>query len=267
MIGVFPGRGHDFFRAWLAQARGLPRTEGHLQPDPRGGARRLPSPGGRHLKPRMAAGVRAAGRVPVDRLSPAQPARRDLLAATAGPRAGARGASRLQSLYYTTRLARMAASAPGTVRTGASHPQPGGVPQIPERARPAHDVRARRRDPPDPRSRPRGARMSWRIEQPTPSPCCGSYPTGGRRPVSRAHPADGVAVAYARGARLRSIACCATTARSGSRCTRGPPAARRAASARLDAADHTAVGQAARGIRVRLATRLFLFTKQTRYFL
>ncbi len=58
------------------KARRVPRAQGHLQPDPRGDPRRLPGPGRRHLEPRMAAGVRAAGRVPVGRLPAAQQARR-----------------------------------------------------------------------------------------------------------------------------------------------------------------------------------------------
>ena len=41
LIGIFPGRGHDFFPRVARQARQLPREEGHLQPDPRGRARCL----------------------------------------------------------------------------------------------------------------------------------------------------------------------------------------------------------------------------------
>src|ERR1700722_11837862 len=48
------------------EARWLPRTEGDLQPDSRGDARRLPSPRRRDLEPRMAARVRIASDVPVD---------------------------------------------------------------------------------------------------------------------------------------------------------------------------------------------------------
>ena len=56
------------------KARGVSGTEGHLQPDPRRPARRLPSTGRRDIEPWLAIGVCAAGRVPVDRLSSAQQA-------------------------------------------------------------------------------------------------------------------------------------------------------------------------------------------------
>ncbi len=60
------------------EARGLPRPQGRLLTHPRRRPRRLPGARGRHEQPRMAAGVRAAGRVPVDRLPAAQPPDRGL---------------------------------------------------------------------------------------------------------------------------------------------------------------------------------------------
>ena len=124
VVAVFPGRGHDFFRGVDREARRVPRAEGRLQPDPRRDPRRLPSAGRRHLKPRVAHGLRAAGRVPVGRVPATQPLTADLLTATAGPQAARDGASRLQSLYYTTRLARMAGlhrHTPKVAATGGRH--------------------------------------------------------------------------------------------------------------------------------------------------
>ena len=64
------------------EARRLPRPEGHLQPDPRHRPRGLLRAGRRDLEPRVAARLRLAGRVPLDRLPATQPtderpARRD----------------------------------------------------------------------------------------------------------------------------------------------------------------------------------------------
>jgi len=55
----------------------------------------------------------------------------DLLAATAGPQAGREGASRLQTLYYTTRLARMAGlhrQSPTVAPVRGRAPDQGGAP-------------------------------------------------------------------------------------------------------------------------------------------
>jgi hypothetical protein len=109
LIGIFPGRGHDFFRAWLAKLAGflarkviyslilavilavcqaLDDATSNL---------------GWLLAFVLQAAFLWAVFLQRNRLAS------DLLAATTGSHAGTDGAGRLQSLYYTTRLSRMAA--------------------------------------------------------------------------------------------------------------------------------------------------------------
>jgi hypothetical protein len=108
VIGVIPGRGHDFFRGWLS------RIAGYL-------LRKVIysailavvlavcsalADATSNLGWLMAFALQAlflwAVFIQRDRIAG------DLLAATAGPGAARDGVSRLQTLYYTTRLARMA---------------------------------------------------------------------------------------------------------------------------------------------------------------
>jgi hypothetical protein len=108
LVGIFPGRGHEFFRTWLA------KLAGYL-------ARKVvyslilavllavcaalddaTSNLGWLLAFTLQAAFLWAVFLQRNRLTS------DFLAATAGPKAGQEGTSRLQTLYYTTRLARMA---------------------------------------------------------------------------------------------------------------------------------------------------------------
>lgn len=109
IVAVFPGRGHDFFKAWLTKLAGFL-------------ARKVvyslilaiilavcqavddaTSNLGWLLSFALQAAFLWAVFLQRNRLAS------DLLAATTGSRDGSDGASRLQSLYYTTRLSRMAA--------------------------------------------------------------------------------------------------------------------------------------------------------------
>ena len=109
IVAVFPGRGHDFFKAWLTKLAGFL-------------ARKVvyslilavilavcqavddaTSNLGWLLSFALQAAFLWAVFLQRNRLAS------DLLAATTGSRDGSDGTSRLQSLYYTTRLARMAA--------------------------------------------------------------------------------------------------------------------------------------------------------------
>jgi hypothetical protein len=109
LIGIFPGRGHDFFKAWVG------KLAGYL-------ARKVVyslilavilavckalNDATSNLGWLLAFALQAAflWSVFIQR----HKLTTDLLAASAGPHAGRDGASRLQSLYYTTRLSRMAA--------------------------------------------------------------------------------------------------------------------------------------------------------------
>ena len=108
LVAVFPGRGHDFFRAWIG------KLAGYL-------ARKVVyslilavvlavcqalDDATSNLGWLLAFALQAAflWAVFLQRNQLAG----DLLAVAAGPQAGRDGASRLQTLYYTTRLARMA---------------------------------------------------------------------------------------------------------------------------------------------------------------
>jgi hypothetical protein len=108
VVAVFPGRGHDFFRAWIGKLAGLL-------------ARKV-------IYSLILAVILAVCQALDDATSnlgwllafvlqaaflwtvflQRNKLTSDLLAATAGPQAGRDGASRLQTLYYATRLSRMA---------------------------------------------------------------------------------------------------------------------------------------------------------------
>lgn len=141
LIGIFPGRGHDFFRAWLAKLAGylarkviysliLAVTLAVCQ---------ALGDASSNLGWLLAFGLQAAFLWTVfiqrDRLT------KDLLTATAGPGAAGDGAGRLQTLYYSTRLAQMARRpkrppTPPTAgeppRSSSPPPTPDSTPQTPE---------------------------------------------------------------------------------------------------------------------------------------
>jgi hypothetical protein len=108
LIGIFPGRGHEFFRTWLAKlASYLARKVIYsLILAVILAVCQALNDATSNLGWLLAFGLQAALLWSVflqrNRLTS------DFLAATVGPRAGQDGTSRLQTLYYTTRLARMA---------------------------------------------------------------------------------------------------------------------------------------------------------------
>jgi hypothetical protein len=131
LVGIFPGRGHEFFRTWLT------KLAGYL-------ARKVIyslilavllavcqalDDATSNLGWLLAFTLQAAFLWTVflqrNRLTS------DFLAATAGPKAGQEGTSRLQTLYYTTRLARMAMG-----RSQRQPPQTTASPESPSRESP-----------------------------------------------------------------------------------------------------------------------------------
>ncbi len=141
LIGIFPGRGHDFFRAWLAKLAGylarkvvysliLAVTLAVCQ---------ALADASSNLGWLLAFALQAAFLWTVfiqrDRLT------KDLLTATAGPGAAGDGAGRLQTLYYSTRLAQMARrpkrpptppTADEPPRSSSPPPTPDSTPETPE---------------------------------------------------------------------------------------------------------------------------------------
>jgi TrbL/VirB6 plasmid conjugal transfer protein len=141
LIGIFPGRGHDFFRAWLAKLAGylarkviysliLAVTLAVCQ---------ALGDASSNLGWLLAFALQAAFLWTVfiqrDRLT------KDLLTATAGPGAAGDGAGRLQTLYYSTRLAQMARrpkrpptppTADEPPRSSSPPPTPDSTPETPE---------------------------------------------------------------------------------------------------------------------------------------
>jgi hypothetical protein len=109
LIGIFPGRGHDFFRAWLLKGAGyLARKVVYaLILAVILAVCRALDDGTSNLGWLLAFGLQAAFLWAV--FLQRHKLTSDLLAATTGSHAGTDGVSRLQSFYYTTRLARMAA--------------------------------------------------------------------------------------------------------------------------------------------------------------
>lgn len=108
LLGIFPGRGHDFFRAWLAKLAGyLARKVIYsLILAVTLAVSQALADATSNLGWLLAFVLQAAflWTVFIQRKSLTS----DLLAATAGHQAAREGTSRLQTLYYTTRLARMA---------------------------------------------------------------------------------------------------------------------------------------------------------------
>jgi hypothetical protein len=107
VLGVIPGRGHDFFRNWLTRMAGylLRKVIYSLILSLVLAVSQALADATSNLGWLMAFALQTGFLWTVflqrDRLAG------DLLAATAGVRAGNEGLSRLQSLYYTSRLARM----------------------------------------------------------------------------------------------------------------------------------------------------------------
>jgi TrbL/VirB6 plasmid conjugal transfer protein len=141
LIGIFPGRGHDFFRAWLAKLAGyLARKVVYsLILAVTLAVCRALGDASSNLGWLLAFALQAAFLWTVfiqrDRLT------KDLLTATAGPGAAGDGAGRLQTLYYSTRLAQMARrpKRPPTPPTAdepppssSPPPTPDSTPEIPE---------------------------------------------------------------------------------------------------------------------------------------
>jgi hypothetical protein len=141
LIAVFPGRGHDFFRAWLTKlASYLARKVIYsLILAVLLAVCQALAEATSNLGWLLAFALQAAFLWTVflqrNRLAS------DLLTATAGSRAGSDGAGRLQSLYYSTRLTRMAAlhrqrqSPPplrGRTQKPGARPQPKPDPTPPE---------------------------------------------------------------------------------------------------------------------------------------
>lgn len=134
LIGIFPGRGHDFFRAWLAKLAGylarkviysliLAVTLAVCQ---------ALADASSNLGWLLGFALQAAFLWTVfiqrDRLT------KDLLTATAGPGAAGDGAGRLQTLYYSTRLAQMARrpKRPPTPPTAGEPPRSSSPPPTPD---------------------------------------------------------------------------------------------------------------------------------------
>ncbi|MFZ2050412.1 MAG: type IV secretion system protein [Solirubrobacteraceae bacterium] len=134
LIGIFPGRGHDFFRAWLTKLAGylarkviysliLAVTLAVCQ---------ALADASSNLGWLLAFALQAAFLWTVfiqrDRLT------KDLLTATAGPGAAGDGAGRLQTLYYSTRLAQMARrpKRPPTPPTAGEPPRSSSPPPTPD---------------------------------------------------------------------------------------------------------------------------------------
>jgi len=108
VIGVIPGRGHEFFRAWLSRLAGYLLRKviySAILAVVLAVCQALDDATS-NLGWLMAFGLQALFLWAV--FSQRERIAGDLLAATAGKGAGRDGVSRLQTLYYTTRLARMA---------------------------------------------------------------------------------------------------------------------------------------------------------------
>jgi hypothetical protein len=131
LIAVFPGRGHDFFRGWLAKLAGFlaRKVIYSLILAVILAVSKALQDATSNLGWLMAFALQAAFLWAIflqrNRITA------DLLTATAGPQAARDGASRLQTLYYASRLARMAglhrhtppvAPAGGRPDTGAPPP-------------------------------------------------------------------------------------------------------------------------------------------------
>ena len=135
VIAVFPGRGHDFFRAWIGKLAGFlsRKVVYSLILAVILAVCRALDDATSNLGWLLAFVLQAAflWAVFLQRNKLAG----DLLAATAGPQAGREGASRLQTLYYATRLSRMAGlhrqSPPVTAPVRGRAPTTGAPPPPP----------------------------------------------------------------------------------------------------------------------------------------
>ncbi len=133
LIGIFPGRGHEFFRMWLSKLAGyLARKAVYsLILAVLLAVSRALADATSNLGWLLAFALQAAFLWAVflqrDRLTV------DFLAATVGSKAGQDPTNRLQTLYYTTRLARLARShhQPAPVTAAPSVPSSGAAPSSP----------------------------------------------------------------------------------------------------------------------------------------
>ncbi len=180
VIAVFPGRGHAFFRAWVA------KLAGYL-------ARKVVysliltvvlavcqalDDATSNLGWLLAFALQAAflWAVFLQRNKLAG----DLLAVAAGPQAGREGASRLQTLYYTTRLARMAGF--GRHRNGRAPSAPPGQGPPPAEPPPAPP------SPPSP-SPPQGPAQPLALPAPSREPL--ALPAPSEAPPESNDPEEG----------------------------------------------------------------------------
>jgi hypothetical protein len=137
LIGIFPGRGHEFFRTWLSKLAGYLARKAiySLILAVVLAVSQALADATSNLGWLLAFVLQAAFLWTVflqrNRLTA------DFLAATVGPKAGQDPANRLQALYYTTRLARMATrshrqpaplTSTGQPSSSDSPPQPGELP-------------------------------------------------------------------------------------------------------------------------------------------
>jgi len=135
VIAVFPGRGHDFFRAWIGKLAGFlaRKVIYSLILAVILAVCQALDDATSNLGWLLAFALQAAflWAVFLQRNKLAG----DLLAATAGPQAGREGASRLQTLYYASRLSRMAGlhrgSPPVTAPVRGRAPEDGAPPPAP----------------------------------------------------------------------------------------------------------------------------------------
>jgi hypothetical protein len=145
LIAVFPGRGHDFFRAWIGKLAGFlaRKVVYSLILAVILAVCQALDDATSNLGWLLAFALQAAflWAVFLQRNKLAS----DLLAATTGSRAGTDGASRLQSLYYTTRLSRMPAlhrQAPSVAPARGRTPNTGAPP-------PSTPTTTTKRNPPE----------------------------------------------------------------------------------------------------------------------
>ncbi|HEY2536385.1 MAG TPA: hypothetical protein VGI24_05310, partial [Solirubrobacteraceae bacterium] len=132
LIGIFPGRGHDFFRAWLAKLAGyLARKVIYsLILAVTLAVSQALADASSNLGWLLAFALQTAFLWMVfihrERLTT------DLLTATAGPKAAREGGSRLQTLYYATRLTQMARRHKPSPSSEPSPPSDSTPPDMPE---------------------------------------------------------------------------------------------------------------------------------------
>jgi hypothetical protein len=184
LIGIFPGRGHEFFRTWLSKLAGylVRKVVYSLILAVVLAVSQALADATSNLGWLLAFVLQAAFLWTVflqrNRLTA------DFLAATVGPKAGQDATNRLQTLYYTTRLARMAARShhAAPIAATSSPPSPGESPPLASEPPPEGE-------PPTP-----GGGSSPPGEMPPESgapPAGGAPPQGGGAPAANETPTHG----------------------------------------------------------------------------